>query len=182
MPERRRNVQRGRAEMADFPFGDPSDGPLSAEDVRAFCTEGYVVVKGFYSETRAAELRTRASAVLTAVAAEGWELPPDAQEKAIIVARDPWAAANGREGDALNPGRVRFVNSIHHLDAELAAHYRDPKMMAAMRQLLGPDVNGGQCCTVTKPAGVNFEWHGWCAPRACVWEPETLSLSLSLRH
>ena len=56
------------------------------------------------------------------------------------------------------------INDLHLQDEALAAHLVHPKLMRALTEVLGPNVDCWQCATVIKPpgqtaAGGGYGWH-----------------------
>jgi hypothetical protein len=171
--------------------GPDAPPPLDPETVEHFCREGWLVARGFLSAERAAELRAAAVELLQRFRRNwrdpAQRLPPPSESTPMWhrtghavdlhtgelagVAFDAWMQPEGSEGgdptassaaaDTINPHRVQYINDIHDLEPAFARYSRDPELLALLSQLLGDDIDCTQCATVTKPGGINFDYHGW---------------------
>lgn len=164
--------------MLDFDSFEPcSSSPfvLDSSQRDHFLRKGYVVLRAFFTAAEVAQRRDAVVRLLSraASAAESevgsWSAWPrsDGLAGGAVVRFDPWHTARleagqpGLPGDAVNPGRVRYLNDAFAVDATLEAHMRDPRLLDAVSQLLGPDVDAYQSALVVKPPRANTEYHGW---------------------
>lgn len=184
------NIARlAAAPMADFPFGTqppPPSAVLSADDIEHFCQQGFVVLRGMVPPADVAHLRSEVVAMLqnyrrnwTPTNTPVLPTPDSAMWQAtghgidmrtgelVGCAFDAWMKPGPEDptraaaaADTLNPNRVQYINGIQ-LNAAVAEYNRSPRLLAALSQLLGEDINCTQCATVTKPGGINFDYHGW---------------------
>ena len=157
------NVSRPTAEMADYPHGmPPPSGALPREAVASFIANGYAVLRGFYDKKRVESLR----------AAMGELLRRAVEERLPDVGVDRWLSAEGEAlrsslgaaaptPDELNPHRVTYIDNLHKHHPLLDAHLRCPKLLTALSELLGEDIDAFQCATSTKPNDWDGEDHGW---------------------
>ena len=161
--------------MRDYPFGstDSHASPMTRELVEQFTSEGYCILRGFFSAEEVAERKAAAAKLLARAATPEFKQLSRADSAAgagaqgqewggVTVGTDPWAAGGvARVGDESNPGRVTYVNDVHAVDATMELHMRDPRLLSAISPLLGGDIDGYQQAFVVKPPRSNIEYHGW---------------------
>ncbi len=120
---------------------------LKAEQREQFDREGHVILRGFFGREHTDDLRRHAFGVLRSV-----------KRDTPGVGGDPFQE---RDDDAMNPNRIIYVNDMHLHDDRLDAHLRDGRLLGAVSDLIGTDIDAYQACTITKPARSDFEYHGW---------------------
>jgi hypothetical protein len=131
-----------------------------------------VIKRGFFSAAEVEQKRAAASALLTRAAEAPGTLafePP--RTSRVSIGGSPWSAAWNRAaadtergdapGDALNPGRITYIDDVHALDAEMEQHTRCDKLLQMLSELLGDDINAYQAAFVVKPAHTDESYHGW---------------------
>ena len=160
---------------------------LSAADVEHFCREGFVVLRGLVSPADVAHLRSEMvdllqsyrriwtptnAPVLPTPETPMWQATGHGIDlrsgEPVGCAFDAWMKPGAEDptkaaaaADTLNPHRVQYINDIQKLNTAVAEYNRSPRLLSALSQLLGDDINCTQCATVTKPGGINFDYHGW---------------------
>ena len=185
------NVQRACAGMPDYPFGTPlgpDSKCFTREEVHQFRTLGYTVLKGFFRD-EVEELRAAAGGafngytgppfqgVYVPVLSDGVRAAADLLQRAVPqglpdVGRDRWLGEEGRAleralgrapavPDTANPDRVTYIDNLQKWQPRLGAHLRSPKLLSALSELLGPDIDAFQCATSVKPNHHDNEDHGW---------------------
>ena len=119
-------------------WGDGA-GPLDGDLVASYAEDGFLVLDGLLSAADVAELDD----AVCALAAD-----PSVRERPEAIAEP-------------GGGALRSLFAIHDLDGPLGAVARDPRLVAAARQLLGSDVYVHQSRANLKPAfrGAEFGWH-----------------------
>jgi len=76
-------------------------------------------------------------------------------ESLPAVGVDRWLSSEGQalreslgeaapEADAYNPDRVTYIDNLHKYDAALDRHLRHPKLLTALSELLGDDIDAFQ--------------------------------------
>lgn len=170
------NMQRHRSEMPDYPFvSKPPPGvptALSQAELEHFRELGYVIKRGFFSAADVEQKRKAAAALLKRAAEAPGTLqfePP--RTSRVSIGGSPWSASWNRAaagveradapGDALNPGRITYIDDVHALDAECERHMRDEGLVGMVSELLGDDVDAYQAAFVVKPAHTDEQYHGW---------------------
>ncbi len=146
----------------DMPYArPPRDGPAFAPaDVDHFCREGYVVLRGFYSEEEVASLRVATTETLARLGEER----KGEQGSADMFYGDVAFAPVAGPSDPANPHRVGYVNDLHLYDPALQPTRAHSKMLSCLTELMGPDIDAWQVATVVKPpgmiwAGGGYGWH-----------------------
>ena len=162
--------------MQDFPFGryppsvagDPRS--MTREHVDKFVSEGYCVLRGFFSADEVKEKKAAAADLLARCSEPGFAqlcradsvVGVEGQDQTwggVTVGTDPWAAG---PSDASNPGRVTYVNDVHAVDATMELHMRNRRLLVdVLSPLLGDEIDGYQQAFVVKPPCSNIEYHGW---------------------
>ena len=112
-----------------------------------FATDGYFILREFFSSIEIAELRDAAADVLS-----------EATRGARGVGFDPWTK---EPGDDINPNRVTYINDIFLMHERFEAHMRTRKLARVFCDLYGPDINGFQSAAVIKTPQLNNDFHGW---------------------
>ena len=168
------NTQRHRSEMPDYPFfpGPPrADAALSQAETEQFRELGYVIKRGFFSREQVEQKRAAAASLKRAAEAPGSLQFAPPRTKRVSIGGSPWSAswnraAQGVEGadapgDALNPGRITYIDDVHALDATSEMHMRDGRLLRMISELLGDDIDAYQAAFVVKPAHTDEQYHGW---------------------
>jgi ectoine hydroxylase len=120
-------------------WGTADDGPLDAEQVRAFDRDGYLLLEDVFAEDEIAGFRGRLDEL----------------------AADPTVRADERTITELESDDVRSIFEIHRTDERFRALSADPRVADVTRQLLASDVYLHQSRINVKPgfAGDGFWWH-----------------------
>lgn len=120
------------------------------------------MLRGFFDEGEVQELREAMGGLLQKAVPE--QLPD--------VGVDRWLGAEGQalrhslgvtdpEPDAYNPARVTYIDNVHKYDPVFDRHLRHPRLLRALSELLGDDIDAFQCATSIKPSQWDGEDHGW---------------------
>ena len=143
-------------------WGSPEDGPVTANDLANYGTNGFLAVS---------ELLTPG---------EVGECLGELQR----LNADPQVRADDRTMLELDGGEVRTVFDIHRMDGPLGKLASDPRLADRARQILGSDVYVHQSRISYRPgfSGKGFYWHSYFeAWRAQDGMPRMRATSLRLR-
>ena len=120
---------------------------LTESQMVRFATDGYLILRGFFSGSEIAELRDAAKEILS-----------KATRGAPGVGFDAWTK---QPGDEVNPNRVTYLNDIFLMHERFNAHMRARALTQIFCDLYGPDINGFQSAAVIKTPQLNNDFHGW---------------------
>ena len=132
----------------------------------------YVILRGFWNAQETDQKRRAAADMLSRAALQPGSLAfSDGRTTRASIGGCPWSASWNRaaaeagvdagDGDALNPGRITYIDDVHGLDADMERHMRSEKLLGAVSSLLGGDVDAYQCAFVIKPPETDIAYHGW---------------------
>ena len=141
------------ADVRNSKGNDPVSGAflqLEPEQKRFFNVNGYLLLRGFYDETQMAEMRRRFRHLVAHT---------DGLPKAVLVGH--MESPEGYEPDAFNPNNLQGM-----MDQPLADDYwidqsTEPRVVSAMVDLLGPDIDFHNGKIRNKPPGFTNDqgWH-----------------------
>ena len=123
---------------------------LEPEQKRFFNVNGYLLLRGFYDETQMAEMRRRFRHLIAHT---------DGLPKAVLVGH--MESPEGYEPDAFNPNNLQGMMDQPLADDYWIDQFTEPRVVSAMVDLLGPDIDFHNGKIRNKVPGFTCEqsWH-----------------------